>query len=146
MTSQEFLTPGILAFLFVGMLLSSLLPALVLKLVMDAIFKVRVSYLIVLLMAALSAMAVFMAIAWLGLLDAMLQDRATELPPSLTLSLGAAGILVEAVLLSLFATDEDGQFIAIWKWVVGIFAQMIVYVVIGTAIGLLIVLAQTNGG
>jgi len=138
---EDVLTPQVLPFLVLGAALSSLIPAFVVKILMSGVFRHRVSYLMVFIAFIISVVAMIGVLVFLGLAD---EQSFEALPLDQSLGLTAAGFLVQALLLAAMATDENHEFIALWKWVAVLILQYVVYVVIAFIIAFAVILVGTS--
>lgn len=124
----------ILVFVFVAVI-SSLIPALMSKLLMSGVFKRRVSYGMVLFGTTLGILLLIAAGFLLGVTD----EAEIENLPALQASLASlAAFLFQALVLSFTAPDENLELIAFWKWVVVLILQYVLFIVLAMALGLLI--------
>jgi len=138
----ELLTPQGLLVLLIGSALSALIPALVLKLLMSAVFRRTVRYLLVLLGVTISVFA----LALIGLYMGVTDEAAVEaMPPLQTGMLVLGGFVVQAAILTFVSPDVEMEFIAIWKWGVVLVLQYVVYFLIGLLIAFIMMGSQAAG-
>ena len=124
---EVLLQPAFLGLFFVLAALSALIPAFMVRWIMDVKFLHRVSFLAVLLILAASYVAMILVYAWLGLFERALAEEVPLVPGML---LAVAGTALQLILLTAFVLDEHGQMIPMWQWLVALLLQWVVYVVL----------------
>ncbi len=131
---QTILSREFLLIFLLGVGLGSLIPAILTKVVMGAVFRHRTNFGLILLTMIATAFASMLAIAWLGLLD----TRSLEnLPPEPAILLTFASYMVQLGLLTAFVPDQDMESIAMWKWAVALILQYLLFIAIVVLIVLL---------
>ena len=116
---------GLSAALVFGAVASSLIPALVIKVLMSVFFQRSVGFLKVLIAIIASVFLAFGVAYALGL-----QSEAAfrALPQNTTLMITGASMLAQAVLLTVIVTDEIGQRIPLWQWIIVLILQYVLYI------------------
>lgn len=131
----------IFAVIILGIVLGSLIPAIVIKLLMRAVFRRRVSFWMVLLasvIAALLSTVGYVALVYVstGGLAALAAD--TALTPAQGLGLTAASFLLQLLIMAFVVPDENLELIPISRWLVVLVLQYVVYIVIAIVVALLV--------
>jgi len=131
-------TTIVLVFLLV-IVLASLIPAVVIKLLMRMVFRRRVSFWMVLLGAVLAsvvATAAYVGMVYLS--EVSLEALASE--PSVTpvqgLAFSAASFLVQLLVFAFVVPDENMELIAISCWLVVLLLQYVVYAAVAVVFAL----------
>jgi|SRR6056297_815489 len=114
------------AALIFGAVASSLIPAVVIKVLMSVFFQRNVSFLMTLIAIIVSVFLTFGVAYALGLQSAA---AFRALPQSTTLIITGASMLVQAVILSIIVTDTGGQRVPLWQWIVVLVLQYALYIV-----------------
>ncbi|MDA7430297.1 hypothetical protein PGB28_17690 [Primorskyibacter aestuariivivens] len=130
MTAQELdqlLASPLLAFMAIGAVISSLIPSLVLKWLMSAIYNIKVSFWILLFVHVLHALIMIVGMAYLGFLDPVVVET-LPMVPLLLLSVGSTAL--KLILLTLFVANEDGDMIAMWRWLMVEIVEFLIYILI----------------
>lgn len=129
LTSPAFI---IIFFLVAG--LGSLIPAMLTKVVMNAVFGHRTSFGLILIMMVLTAFAAIGIMFWLGITS---EDAVQELGPEPTALLTFAIYAIQLALLSAFVPDQNLESVAMWKWAVSLILQYVLFIVIVIALVML---------
>ena len=125
---------------FIVMILSvvigSLIPSLIVKLLMGGVFKRQVYFAMVLLATVLSTIftiAIFIGLMWYsqGSLNVQsLENLEGEMTLAETALSWLFGFMLQLVLLTLMVPDENMELISAWKWAVVLILQYVVIILI----------------
>ena len=135
----------IFIFMIIGILIGSLIPAFLAKIIMKWVFGRRVHFGMVLLATVLSTLfmiALYVGLIWYseGTLDPRtLENFEQSLTPAETGLTWLFGFMLQLMLLTFVVPDENMQLIAAWKWAVVIILQYLLFFAIVFAIAFALV-------
>jgi hypothetical protein len=126
--------PGFVLIFAIVATISSIIPAILTKFVMVAVFGHRVNFALITLTMIITAFLALLALAWLGLLN---EDNIDTLPVVPGVMLTFASYAVQLALLMVMVPDQNLDSIAMWKWAVALILQYVLLFVIVLVLALL---------
>ncbi|MBD3662945.1 hypothetical protein [Sulfitobacter aestuariivivens] len=119
-------------YLVIAAFLGSVIPSAVSKWLVSLIFGQQVSYFLILMISTITILISIFILFWLDLLAPLMAER--DIPAGPSLLLGFASYLLQATMLTLFAHDTDGDAVALWKWLIVLVVQFILYILFSMAL------------
>ena len=119
-----------------ALVIGSVIPAFVSKILMSAMFKRRVSFGLILLamvIGAIFTVAAYVGLVWLskGTLDPqVLQDVESSMTPAGGVLITLFGFMLQVLILTFIVPDQNMELIAAWRWAVVFALQYVVIILI----------------
>ena len=130
---EAIMTPGFILFFVIVVAIGSLIPAVMTKFVMRAVFGHETSFGLILLAMVVTSFLSLVTMLWIGITP----DRWERMPMVPTALLSTAAILVQLVLLTVMVPERDGDLVPMWKWAVTLVLQYLMFVLLALLLGLL---------
>ena len=113
----------------------SLIPAFLTRLLMSRLYGEQVSFWLLVFVSVCTLFVHTGLLIWLDLLGPAMSEALPAGPLALVT---LAGFAIQIAMQTLFVTNQDLQPIAMWKWVMVLLAQMLLYVLFYLLIFLLV--------